>query len=142
MKTAFLLLACLLLGTQAATAQIDTTNARYYRPVFPAVTVTPNVVYGAAVNFAGNNQTLLMDIYQPSGDTQARRPVIIFAHQGGFLTGSRTDAYMVNVCTRFARLGYVTASIEYRLGFFPFDTVNVAKAAIRGMQDQIGRAHV
>ena len=140
MKTALLfLVSLLLLGLQAATAQIDTTNARYYRPVFPGVTVTPNVAYGSAVNFAGNTQTLLMDIYQPTGDTEARRPVIIFAHQGGFLTGTRTDAYMVNVCTQFARLGYVTASIEYRLGFmlaFPMtDTVGVAKAAVRGMQD-------
>ena len=140
MKAAFLFLASLLmLGTQAAVAQTDTTNARYYQPVFPAVTVTPNVVCGTAVNFAGNNQTLLMDIYQPTGNAQARRPVTIFAHQGGFLGGTRTDAYMVNVCTQFARLGYVTASIEYRLGFtlaVPMtDTVGVAKAAVRAMQD-------
>ena len=43
-----------------------------------------------------------------------RRPLIIFAHQGGFLAGSRTDPYMVAACTR---LGYVAASLEYRLGF-------------------------
>ena len=53
-----------------------------------------------------------MDIYQPAGDTVKRRLLIIFAHQGGFLVGSRTDDYMVNICTRMARLGYVTASIE------------------------------
>ena len=82
-----------------------------------------------------------MDIYQPTGDALARRPVIIFAHQGGFVTGLRTDAYMVDVCTQFARLGYVTASIDYRLLDFGtilgggFDTVNIAKSAIRGMQD-------
>ena len=46
MKTAFLLLAGLLMrGLQTATAQIDTTNARYCRPVFPTMTVTPNVPY-------------------------------------------------------------------------------------------------
>ena len=48
---------------------------------------------------------------------------------------------MVNICTRMARLGYVTASIEYRLGFpltgiaAPADTVGVAQAAVRAMQD-------
>jgi para-nitrobenzyl esterase len=48
---------------------------------------------------------------------------------------------MVSICTRMARLGYVTASIEYRLGFpvtgfaQPADTVGVAQAAIRAMQD-------
>ena len=143
MKTFFLLLAALLLtGAHAASAQtvIDTTGGRYYRPIFPAVTVAAGVAFGAAVNSAGANQTLFMDIYQPTGDVLARRPVIIFAHQGGFVVGSRTDAYMVAVCTRFARLGYVTASIDYRLLDYntiitAFDTVNIAKSAIRGMQD-------
>ncbi|WP_426058178.1 hypothetical protein [Hymenobacter sp. B1770] len=141
MKITFLLIVTLLLaGLQTATAQIDTTRARYYQPVFPNVTVTSGVNYGSAVNSAGVNQQLLMDIYQPTSDTVQRRPIIIFAHQGGFITGTRTDAYMVNVCTRFARLGYVTASIDYRLLDFvtiltAFDTVNIAKSAIRGMQD-------
>ena len=46
MKTAFFLLAGLLMrGLQPATAQIDTTNGRYCRPVFPTMTVTPNVPY-------------------------------------------------------------------------------------------------
>ncbi|WP_216679421.1 alpha/beta hydrolase [Hymenobacter siberiensis] len=144
MKTLFLFLATLLFtAAQAASAQgvIDTTGGRYYRPLFPNVTVASGVAFGAAVNSVGTNQALLMDIYQPTGDALARRPVIIFAHQGGFVTGLRTDAYMVDVCTKFARLGYVTASIDYRLLDFSivlgggFDTVNIAKSAIRGMQD-------
>jgi hypothetical protein len=143
MKPALLFLLFALAFGRAATAQgvIDTTAGRYYRPIFPNVTVTSNVTYGAAVNSAGVNQTLTMDIYQPTGDVLARRPVIIFAHQGGFITGSKTDAYMIAVCTQFAKLGYVTASIDYRLLDFGtilgggFDTVNIAKSAIRGMQD-------
>jgi acetyl esterase/lipase len=143
MKSLFLFLALVLLGWHSAAAQtlIDTTGGRYYQPVFANVTVTSGVNFGAAVNSAGANQQLLMDIYQPTGDALARRPVIIFAHQGGFITGSRTDAYMVAVCTRFAKLGYVTASIDYRLLDLGtiltggFDTVNIAKSAIRGMQD-------
>jgi len=144
MKPVFLFLLLVLASWQAATAQtvIDTTGGRYYRPLFPNVTVTSNVAYGSAVTSTGSTQTLTMDIYQPSGDVLAQRPVIIFAHQGGFLLGSKTDAYMIAVCTQFAKLGYVTASIEYRLGFpitgFPLpaaDTVGVAQAAIRGMQD-------
>ncbi|MFD2719500.1 alpha/beta hydrolase fold domain-containing protein [Hymenobacter monticola] len=145
MKASLLWVLLLVLGTwqrAAAQAPLDTTNGRFFQPVFPNVTVTPNVVYGSAVNYLGGTQTLLMDIYQPTGDASPERPVIIFAHGGGFVAGSRTDAYMVKVCTQFAKLGYVTASIEYRLGFpitgFPppaRDTVGVAQAAIRGMQD-------
>jgi acetyl esterase/lipase len=143
MKTLFLCFVALL-GWHATSAQtvIDTTGGRYYRPLFPNVTVTSNVTYGSAVTHTGSVQALTMDIYQPTGDVLARRPVIIFAHQGGFLVGTKNDAYMVAVCTQFARLGYVTASIEYRLGFpvtgLPFppaDTVGVAQAAVRGMQD-------
>jgi acetyl esterase/lipase len=143
MKPVFLFLLLVLAFGRAASAQsvIDTTGGRYYRSVFPSVTVTSNVAYGAAVNSAGVNQTLVMDIYQPTGDVLARRPVIIFAHQGGFITGTKTDAYMVAVCTQFAKLGYVTASIDYRLLDLGtiigggLDTVNIAKSAIRGMQD-------
>ena len=144
MKSLLLFGLLLMLGlARPARAQmpIDTTGGRYFRPVFPAVTVTSDVVFGSAVDYMGTTQTLRMDIYQPTGDASAERPVIIFAHQGGFITGSRTDAYMVKVCTQFARLGYVTASIDYRLGFqltglrAPADTPQVARAAIRGMQD-------
>ncbi|WP_201987592.1 alpha/beta hydrolase [Hymenobacter rubidus] len=144
MKARLLLLLVLLLASLgAATAQtvIDTTGGRYYRPLFPNVTVNSGVVFGSAVNSAGATQTLTMDIYQPTGDVLARRPVIIFAHQGGFITGTKTDAYMVAVCTQFAKLGYVTASIDYRLLDIGtilgggFDTVNIAKSAVRGMQD-------
>ncbi|MVN76543.1 carboxylesterase family protein [Hymenobacter sp. HMF4947] len=145
MKIIFLFLAVLLLAAphvaQAQLAPIDTTGGRYYRPVFANVTVTSDVVYGSATTYTGTAQQLLMDIYQPTGDTVKRRPLLIFAHQGGFALGTRKDAYMVNICTRLARLGYVTASIEYRLGFpltgFPVltDTVGLAQASIRGMQD-------
>ena len=135
---------CLLAAPGLASAQlapIDTTGGRFYQPVFANVTVTSGVPYAAVTSYAGAAQSLTMDIYQPAGDTVKRRPLIIFAHQGGFLIGSKTDAYMVAVCTRMARLGYVTASIDYRLGFpltglaAPADTVGVAQAAIRAMQD-------
>jgi carboxylesterase type B len=143
MKAFLLFLATLVLvGVQMAAAQavIDTTRGRYYQPIFANVTVTSGVNFGSAVNSAGATQQLLMDIYQPTGDVLAQRPVIIFAHQGGFVSGMRTDPYMVAVCTQFARLGYVTASIDYRLLdigtiLTAFDTVNIAKSAIRGMQD-------
>ncbi|WP_210520067.1 carboxylesterase family protein [Hymenobacter terricola] len=138
MKRLLLFVLLLVLGAgQRAAAQtpIDTTGGRYYRPIFPGVTVSAGVTFGSATTFFGGTQTLLMDIYQPTGDVAPERPVIIFAHQGGFVTGTRNEQYMVDVCTRLARLGYVTASIDYRLGFFPFDTTNVSVAAIRGMQD-------
>ncbi len=61
--------------------------------------------------------SLAMDIYQPNGDTSARRPLMILAHAGSFVGGTRiSDAAVDSLCVRFARRGYVTASIDYRLG--------------------------
>jgi hypothetical protein len=141
----FLLISLLLAGAGRASAQlapIDTTRGRYYQPFFTNVTVTNNVTYGSAVTLSGTTQTLLMDVYQPTGDTVNRRPLIVFAHGGGFIGGTKADAYPVAFCTRLARLGYVVASIEYRLGFpltgFPValtDTAGIAQAAIRGGHD-------
>ena len=134
----------LLAAPRLASAQLaapDTTKGRYYQPIFAGVTVTQNVPYGSATKYDGTTQQLLMDVYQPTGDTVKRRPLIIFAHGGGFLFGAKNDGYPVAFCTRLAKLGYVTASIEYRLGFpitglaMPADTPQIALAAIRGGHD-------
>ncbi|RYU78854.1 alpha/beta hydrolase [Hymenobacter persicinus] len=137
--SAFLTLLALLLATRAS-AQIDTTGGRYYKPLFANVTVTQNVVFGSAVTLQGATQTLRMDIYQPTGDTNPQRPVLIFAHEGAFVTGSKSDQPMTEICTRFARLGYVTASIDYRLIsplqlLTPADTITLGREAIVATQD-------
>ncbi|QHJ07768.1 carboxylesterase family protein [Hymenobacter busanensis] len=132
----FLFAVLVLLGmARTASAQIDTTGGRYHRPLFKQVTITRGVAFGSAVNAQGATQTLLLDLYEPVGDTVRRRPVVIMAHEGAFLTGNRDDQFMTAICTRLAQLGYVAASIDYRLGFFPLDSTNVGRAAIRAGQD-------
>ena len=56
---------------------------------------------------------LKLDLYQPDGDRVAERPVLIFVHGGGFWTGNKSDG--TDLATAFARRGFVTASIGYRL---------------------------
>ena len=120
------------------TVGFDTTGGRYYRPVFAQVSVR-TATFGQATNVLGQNQALQVDFYEPTGDTVQRRPLIVFAHEGGFVTGTRTDAYAVSFAQRFARLGYCVASIDYRLLFFPFnDTVALGGAGFRAMQDMRG----
>ncbi len=58
---------------------------------------------------------LQMDIYTPVGDVCSNRPLLIFAHGGTFIFGSKTNPTMVELCESFAKKGYVTASINYRL---------------------------
>jgi len=58
-----------------------------------------------------------MDIYQPVGDTLAERPLIVLAHGGAFISGTREDDVTIDsLCVHFAKRGYVVASIDYRLG--------------------------
>lgn len=62
---------------------------------------------------------LKMDIYYPEGDNSESRPLLLMMHGGSFLFGNREEAGQVAWCRHFASLGYVAASIDYRLGFWP-----------------------
>lgn len=90
-------------------------GVRYLDPVFTDVTVTPGLVYGSAVNNQGVAQDLALDLYEPAGDTETSRPVIVWAHGGGFTGGTRLEQGIVDLATDFAKRGYVTASISYRV---------------------------
>lgn len=63
---------------------------------------------------------LKMDIYSPADEPQASgRPLLLMMHGGSFLFGNRKEAGQAAWCGHFAALGYVAASIDYRLGFLP-----------------------
>ena len=83
---------------------------------------TLNVTYGTALNFNGSTDNLTMDIYTPICDDInhiSRKPLLIWIHGGAFLAGDKNE--MTNLCKQFAKRGYVTATINYRLGFIPDD---------------------
>jgi acetyl esterase/lipase len=83
---------------------------------FAGVTVTSGVKFADVINYKGVPTELLLDVYQPTGDATSARPVIIWIHGGGFRTDSyRTQGYIVDYSTRFAKRGYVCMSIDYRL---------------------------
>ena len=60
---------------------------------------------------------LRMDIYTPEGDDGASRPLLLMMHGGSFLFGNKNEKGQTEWCRHFASLGYVAASIDYRLGF-------------------------
>jgi acetyl esterase/lipase len=72
-------------------------------------------VYGSAVNSAGQTQQLLLDIYEPTGDTVTGRPAIVWVHGGGFSGGSKTSPEIVDEANVFAKKGFFNVSISYRL---------------------------
>jgi hypothetical protein len=125
---------CLLL-TFSAFGQNPCSSGRFASDVFQNVTTTSNITYGANSSWTGANTTLKLDFYEPTGDTMAARPLIIWIHGGSFIGGSKTDQDMVAFSQSFAKKGYACASVDYRLGFFPFDSSNAVKAVVRAVQD-------
>lgn len=80
------------------------------------------------------NLNLTMDIYMPEGDTMQRHPLIVFIHGGAFYFGDKGAPTMTTWCRHFAREGYVTASINYRLGF-QISKASIQKSGYMAIQD-------
>ena len=119
----------------AASAGAPAPGPRYIDEVFAAVTETNDITYGQAVNEQGQLQDLDLDLFEPTGDTAAARPVLIWAHGGGFTSGSKTSALIRREALAFARRGYVTASIGYRLG--DAEDLTAVNNAVRDMRTAI-----
>lgn len=114
-------------------AQEGCGTGRYNTEVFNDYTLTSDIVYGA--NGAAD---LLLDFYEPTGDLIAERPLIVLAHGGSFIGGSKTDDPAVTEsCIRFAKMGYATASINYTLGFdqFPPEEESAARTVYRAARE-------
>jgi len=134
-----LALAIFLMAGQQLSAQCD---GRYQTDIFTNVDVS-TVQYGSNQNLSGTTINLDMDIYQPQGDTATNRPVVLLAHGGSFIGGTKNDADMVYMATELAKKGYVCASINYRLATSAFQLIaeeTTVKVVFNAIQD--GKAAV
>jgi dienelactone hydrolase len=111
---AALLALCVLAGCTLPRPGGDGT-IRFRDPVFTGVTKTSDIKYGSAPDANGNPVDLELDLYEPTGDTLAKRPALVWAHGGSFRAGDKTNPVPVDVANTFAKLGYVVVSINYRL---------------------------
>lgn len=151
----FLCLVCMLC------TKVDAQEGRYLSEVFDNVKVTKDVTYSVnatvlLIPVVGEAvpEELKMDIYEPEGDTETARPLVLVFHTGNFLpnvtngqiAGTRQDNENVEICTQLAKRGYTAASVSYRLGWNPLAdsqpvrALGLIQAAYRGVQD--GRAAV
>lgn len=110
---------------------------RYLYPIFPTTLVTNNIQYGTAPQWIWPywDEDLFLNVTVPNGDANPKRPLLIFAHAGGFINGSKDVDNMVAICDSFSKMGFVTATIDYRKGFDPLDGESAERAVYRGIQD-------
>lgn len=149
----------LLFLTLAVSATLSA-QRRYFEEVFANVNVSADITYGvnatvlylaAPPNGFGQAipQALKMDVYSPAGDVETSRPLVIILPTGNFLppqvnggcSGTRKDASNVEMATRLAKMGFVVAIADYRLGWNPIASTQTERvytlinAAYRGVQD-------
>ena len=125
----------LFLCSLLSVAQCD--GNRYRNLLFSDVSVTSDIIYGTNDDLNGLNQDLLMDVYEPAGDGVTNRPLIVMCHGGFFLSGDKAALDVVPLCEDFARMGYVVASINYRMGASLLGDLDnaFAQAVMRAVQD-------
>lgn len=110
-KHNLLLIICFCIFAFTGAAQNCEEQERYTQPMSNSIQRT-TVVYATARGYVNELVTLSMDVYAINGDNTTNRPLIIFAHGGSFIFGSKQD--MRELCEFYASLGYVTATIDYR----------------------------
>lgn len=129
---------------------------RYLEEIFTEVDVVTDITYGTNITVLTvpvtgmpSQEDLKMDLYMPAGDTETNRAILLNLHTGNFLpqgtngnvNGERIDSVNVELAMRFAKMGYVVANIDYRLGWNPLaDDIDerisgLINAAYRGIQD-------
>ncbi|HEX5626279.1 MAG TPA: carboxylesterase family protein [Saprospiraceae bacterium] len=121
-------------------AQCDYTSPKY------GFRSEKNILFGILPDYRNINDSLFLDVYYPVGSPEIKKPLVIWAFGGGFITGKRED--FAQVCEYLAARGVVSATIDYRLGFdgpapglnppFAYDKAEVLRAGYRGATDMKG----
>ncbi len=113
------------------------TDGRYRDFIFSDFQLTSDIQYGSNLTEDSTTENLMMDIYEPAGDIEIGRPVVVVCHGGYFLAGDKAEVDVVNICQDLAKMGYVVASINYRIGIpiaVPLE-VPYGQAVVRAVQD-------
>ena len=134
MKQFFTLCFLTLFAAGTAFPQPDCSGGRYTTfDLFSDTEVTSGVTFGNNVALGGGAVDLKMDVYEPEGDTQTDRPVILVAFGGSFIGGNRSQVAFM--CEILAKMGYVAVAPDYRVGFFLPSQVTTTLAVLRGAHD-------
>lgn len=117
------------LWTGVREAAVPSPNAPQRIRAVPGVDVHPLIGHG----WTPGDDYLTLNIWKPAGD-QARLPVMVFIHGGGFVLGSK-DA-PVQDGSAFARDGVLLVAINYRMGVEGFLPIPGVPTNL-GLRDQL-----
>lgn len=110
-------------------------NRRYLNPIFDAVKFTGDIVYSdKGVNDDDRQAILKMRVFEPAGDAETSRPLLLITPGGGFVVSDET--WMNEFGEEIAKAGYVVALNSYRLSDNIDTPENYANALAKAVEDQ------
>lgn len=103
------------------------------------ITVTRDIAYRE-----GDSEAWRLDLAMPAEESDELRPALVIVHGGGWRGGSKSVDVFQTMMTNYARKGYVTVNIEYRLtGEAPFPAcIEDVKCAVRWLRAHAGEYDV
>ena len=95
-------------------------SVSYASPEFSTIKITRDIPYKLTANKTmdpgvTSPVTLLLNLYEPTENTNTDKPVLIFVYGGGMCVGDRLQQEQSAI--EFAKYGYVTATIDYRMRY-------------------------
>lgn len=95
------------------------------------ITITRDISYRE-----GNSNAWKLDMVMPADSGDQLRPALVIVHGGGWGAGSKSVDVYQKMMTDYARKGYVTINVEYRLtGEAPFPAcIEDVKCAVRWLR--------
>jgi len=91
-----------------------TSNAMYGVTLFEDITYAQGLSHESINSVTSTNMELKLDVYVPNNDSN-NRPVFMYIHGGGFMTGNKQAGVIPILADYYASRGFVFVSINYRL---------------------------
>ncbi len=98
-----------------------------------------------------DTRELKVDMFYSPGEQQKETPAIALFHGGGWVSGSPSEFH--EACRRYARMGFITFSFQYRLSvnddgsyphpdITPVESTKDARTAIRWLRENAGQLNI
>lgn len=106
----------------------DITDEQLQQRLPDGVKVEMNLVYREG------HERWKLDLAMPIVDSPEPRPAIVFIHGGGWRNGNKRRGAFLGLALEYATKGYVTITVNYRLGGPKLDCIEDVKCAVRWLR--------